>query len=72
MAFANTGLVSLCTIFSKTFPPGDHDLVKMLEDDLADLTSKRSGRQPSTKRTVGISQQLIIGTSARRVITVGS
>jgi hypothetical protein len=40
MAFANTGVVSLCTIFSKMFPPGDNDLVKMLGDDLADLASQ--------------------------------
>lgn len=45
MAFANTGLVSLCTIFSKMFPPGGNDLVKVLEDDLADLASQ-------TRRTV--------------------
>ena len=45
MAFAKTGLVSLCTIFSEMFPPGDNDLVKMFKDDLANLASQ-------TRRTV--------------------
>jgi len=35
IAFAKTGLVLLCTISSEMLPPGNHDLVEMLEDDFA-------------------------------------
>src|SRR5712692_3036991 len=37
IAFAKTGLVSLCTSFSEMFPPRDYGLIEMLKDDLADL-----------------------------------
>jgi len=43
IAFAKTGWVSLCPIFSEMFPPGDNDLVKMLKDDLVDLASQTWG-----------------------------
>jgi hypothetical protein len=45
IAFAKTGLVSLCTSFSEMFPPSHYDLIEMLKDDLADLA-------PQTRPTV--------------------
>jgi hypothetical protein len=41
IALANTVLVLLSTVLSQVFAPSRHDLVKMLEDDLAHL-----GRHP--------------------------
>ena len=43
IAFARTGLVSLCTIFSEMFPPSKNDLVEMQKDDLANLAPQTRG-----------------------------
>jgi hypothetical protein len=40
IAFAETGVVLLCTISSKTLPPGSYDPIKMLEDDTPHLASQ--------------------------------
>ena len=40
IAFAKTGLVLLCTVFSEMFPPGRDDLVEMLKDDLPVLVHR--------------------------------
>ena len=40
IAFAKTGIVLLCTIPSEAFPPGNHDLIEMLENNLAHLASQ--------------------------------
>ena len=42
IAFAKTGFVLLCTIPSEMLPPGNDDLIEMLKDDLAHLTSQCS------------------------------
>ena len=39
IAFAKTGFVLLCTIFSEMLPPGSDDLIEVLEDNLAHLAS---------------------------------
>ena len=40
IAFAKTGFVLLCTIFSEPLPPCGYYLIEMLTDDLADLASQ--------------------------------
>jgi hypothetical protein len=40
IAFAETGVVLLCTISSKTLPPGSYDPIKMLEDYLPHFASQ--------------------------------
>ena len=42
MALANIGPVLLCKIFSEMLAPCGDDLVEMLKDDLAHLTSQCS------------------------------
>ena len=62
IALANTGFVLLSTMLSQVFAPGRHDLVKMLKDDLAHLSSHRGVQLYSNSSTIskasGCSQYL--------------